>query len=206
MNQPQELQLLPEVWEAFATDIENYTNKFLSLSKASTESTIAMCEVLHEAKSVLNKEDRSWETPFDEVCRRIGYPRSKSGLAPAIKKYLRIGACADRFKPYLDKLPNSWTTLYEITQLEPDKFNELIEAGEITAQLTGPGLKRLIDGKDVDKETSPKITLVFPDDVAAETVSMLCKELEALRINSEFSIQLNPTALKLQPNDGHSYG
>jgi hypothetical protein len=186
-----------EIWATLTDQVKTYATQFLNLSKTSTEKTIDMCEVLFNAKNSLEFRD------FDNLCLAVGY---EGWDASAIKKYVRIGACADQFRPYLDRLPNSWTTLYQITQLEPDLFNKAIEEGKITSATLGKDILLIKQNRTEEKEPDPRINIIFDNDVNKELIEAVCKELEALKIDFKFAIQLNKMAKDMLDNDGTNYG
>lgn len=109
----------------------------VSLAKASTENTLAMCEAYYQAKSALGSE-------FSALCAAISHDENSS----TIKKYILIGRNAERFKPYLDRLPNTWTTLYELTRLDRSEFQQLIEHGKINQLTTGAEVKSILKHRE----------------------------------------------------------
>ncbi len=99
------------------------------------------------AKATLPKAD------FLKFCNEIGQKATDS----TIRKYLAIGCAYDKFIEYADKLPNSWTTLYLITQIPADIFSELIKGNESLTNLRGAQIKRMISigsGSNCNDENS----------------------------------------------------
>jgi len=141
---------------ALPPEIERYTQEFLSFAKASTQNTIAMCELLNRAKvEFRDKEKNNKNKLFNLLCESIGY--QKGANDPTIKKYVRIGESAERFRPYIDRLPNSWTTLYEITQLDSKTFEDAIDNGTINIKMIGRDVKTL------KQQSNPKTTKRIAD-------------------------------------------
>jgi hypothetical protein len=183
---------------AVAVEIEKYSKQFLSLAKASTENTVAMCEVLHKAKLEF-KEKHNDKQLFQALCKHVGY--TKGANDPTIKKFLRIGECAERFKPYLDRLPNSWTTLYEITQLDTELFDHAIENGAINIKMIGKEVRSLkqinqpkIEKPAISPDKKPSIEIILDADIDKSMLDGLCKELEALKFNFKIEIKANDVA------------
>ena len=79
-----------------------------------------MCKVVYEAKHTLTKDN------FDSFCREIGQKSSD----PTIRKYIAIGEKYYDFINYADKLPNAWTTIYNLTLINSNTFLALIAANE----------------------------------------------------------------------------
>ncbi len=80
-----------------------------------------------------------------------------------IRKFIAIGKVFPRFIDLADQLPSAWTTLYQITQIPADDFDEYIESGERLDALTGKRLavytQKTRDASDI---TQP---LVYESDV-----------------------------------------
>ena len=116
----------------FATEIAGFT-------KASTQNTIAMCEVFFKAKHELGAE-------FSSLCSALNYTADSS----TIKKYILIGEKAELFKPYLDRLPNTWTTLYQMTHLNGDELQQLLSNGQLNQATTGAQIKSVLKKRQVE--------------------------------------------------------
>lgn len=183
--------------QSTTAEIEQYSQQFLSLAKASTENTVAMCEVLHKAKQAFKEKDTK-NVLFRELCKSIGYENGAND--PTIKKFLRIGESAERFRPYLNRLPNSWTTLYEITQLDNALFERAIEDGAINIKMLGKEVRSLkqsaLPSEKLtalpEKKASIQISLAANTD--KNTLENLLKELETLKLNYQLEIQTNNIA------------
>ena len=77
---------------------------------------------------------------FDSFCREIGQKSSD----PTIRKYIAIGEKYYDFINYADKLPNAWTTIYNLTLINSNTFLALIAANENFAIMTAKKIKLLI--------------------------------------------------------------
>lgn len=116
------------------TDCERLVNEFTGFAVKTAQSTVEMCRVVHDAKTSLAKED------FLKFCEGIGHKTEDS----TIRKYLLIGANYERLIKYAELLPNSWTSIYTITQLPPDVFEALALTGNSMANMTGAQIKALM--------------------------------------------------------------
>ena len=55
-----------------------------------------------------------------------------------VRKLKKIGEEFTRFQPFLDKLPNTWTTLYELASMDKEDFARVVDAGVLhPCQLNG---------------------------------------------------------------------
>jgi hypothetical protein len=85
-------------------------------------------------------------------CAQVGLDRK----SPTFRKYRQIGEHAHRFVHHMNTLPSAYTVLFQITTLDPDKFEEMIANEQITPSLSLEKFKELTN-------TSTKI--VDPDAV-----------------------------------------
>jgi hypothetical protein len=187
-------------------EVEKYAQQFLTFAKASTENTISMCELLNNAKIELKqKENNQKNELFNALCKSIGY--SKGANDPTIKKFVRIGECANRFRPYIDKLPNSWTTLYEITQLDNGLFEHAIENGAINIKMIGREVKSLkqINQPQIEKKVEviakkPAVLITLENDADKTIIDAFLKELEVLKFSYKFELSANDVAQNILKN------
>ena len=96
--------------------IEQYVVEFQSFARKTAESIICMAEVVFKAKQELRKLDSKGDKAhehFSRFCEAIGYNKKTS----TIRKLEQIGEMAGMLKSHADKLPNTWTTLYTLSQL-----------------------------------------------------------------------------------------
>ena len=159
------------------TEREHFYSQYSLFAVKTAQSTVEMCRVVFEAKEELSKEE------FSEFCTDIGH----KGEDSTIRKYLAIGAAYERLIQYADKLPNSWTSIYTITQIPSETFNALAQVGESFAQLSGNQIKALVeinsDSKNVETTTE------VPSSEATTTSSTEDAQ-KSLESNSETSSEV----------------
>jgi hypothetical protein len=119
-----------------------------------------MCRVVSDAKDQLSREE------FSEFCTDIGH----KGEDSTIRKYLAIGAAYERLIQYADKLPNSWTSIYTITQIPSDTFNALAQVGESFAKLSGNQIKALVE-INTESKRAPSTDVTSSAKTTSEVVS-----------------------------------
>ena len=139
---------------------EQLVSDYTLFAVKTAQSTVEMCRVVFEAKEELSNDE------FSNFCIDIG--RKKTD--PTIRKYLAIGAAYDRLIQYADKLPNSWTSIYTITQIPSETFNALAQVGESFAKLSGNQIKALVEINSVSKK-SPSTDATSSAKTTAEVVS-----------------------------------
>lgn len=128
----------------FLTDKEKFVQDFHLCAKKTAQATLEMCKVVHEAKYTLTKDN------FDSFCREIGQKSSDS----TIRKYLAIGEKYDDFINYADKLPNSWTSIYKITQIDSTTFSALVSSDNSFATMRAKDIDLLINSNSPSSSNS----------------------------------------------------
>ena len=109
------VKLIPNQSEAVKSLAEQY-RKF---AKASSEDILGLAETVYVANQELNMRY------LEEFYREVGLD-PKSGTARKLKE---IGEKLTRFQPYLEKLPNTWTTIYVLAKMQDHEFQRVVESG-----------------------------------------------------------------------------
>lgn len=131
----------------YISDCERLINEFTDFAVKTAKSTLEMCRVVHDAKNMLTKDE------FLKFCEGIGHKTEDS----TIRKYLIIGANYERLIKYADLLPNSWTSIYALTQLPPEVFQAHALTGTTMANMTGAQIKALMaPPASAEKPNSPR--------------------------------------------------
>ena len=63
----------------------------------------------------------------------------KDGLLS--RKLKAIGKVKTRFAPFVDRLPNSWTTLYELAVLSSEEFKSVVDSGLLSPFVTSQQIR-----------------------------------------------------------------
>ena len=120
--------------------MDELINEYQSSTKSAVENILTMCRAV---KEIDEKREGNLINDFDVMyfCATVNLdPKSST-----YRKYRKIGAYADKFQQYIDCLPSAYTVLFQITTLEPEKFEQLIEANQITPSLSLEQLKILVN-------------------------------------------------------------
>lgn len=128
----------------FLTDKEQFVQDFHGFAKKTAKSTLEMCKVVYDAKYTLTKDN------FDSFCSEIGQKSSDS----TIRKYLAIGEKYDDFINYADRLPNSWTSIYKITQIDSTTFSALVSTDNTFATMRAKDIDLLINPNKASQSKS----------------------------------------------------
>ena len=161
------------------TQREHFVSQYSHFAVKTAQSTVEMCRVVHEAKVNLMKDE------FLAFCGDIGHKSEDS----TIRKYLAIGSHYERLIQYTTLLPNSWTSIYEITQIPSDAFDALVSTGSSMANLKGAQIKLL---KDANKKSDAATT-------AASTAIDATAATAADSVNSDAAATTADTAAVATP-------
>ena len=119
----------------FLTDKERFLQDYNSFAKKTAQSLLEMYKIVYDAKQTLTKIN------FESFCKEIGQ-KSSDGT---IRKYLAIGEKYDDFINYADKLPNRWTTIYDLTLIDNNTFMAIVNANESFATMSAKNIKSLVN-------------------------------------------------------------
>lgn len=168
------------------SDREHFFSQYSLFAIKTAQSTVEMCRVVFEAKEQLSRDE------FSNFCTDIGH----KGEDSTVRKYLAIGAAYDRLIQYADKLPNSWTSIYTITQIPSETFNALAQVGESFAKLSGNQIKALVeintDNKKAPSTDATSSAKTNVEVVSSETPTASSNEdaQKSLESNSETSSEV----------------
>jgi hypothetical protein len=121
--------------EHHVTERERLYSEYSNFAVKTAQSTVEMCRVVFEAKNGLSR------TEYSEFLSDIGHKSETS----TIRKYLAIGAQYDKLIQYTKLLPNSWTSIYTITQLASDTFDALAATDTDMSKMSGKEIKTLLE-------------------------------------------------------------
>jgi hypothetical protein len=152
----------------YMSERDKYKTEFNLWSKKTAQSTLEMCRVVYEAKHELESQD------FLKFCNEIG----RKGEDATARKYLKIGEKYDQFYQYAELLPNSWTSIYEITQLPSEIFEALVTTENSMANMTGAQIKELM-GKGVDDKSQSSAATNSPTPTTAQTSTEASNVIDA---------------------------
>jgi|LauGreDrversion4_2_1035121.scaffolds.fasta_scaffold49483_2 hypothetical protein len=113
--------------------VDAYVSEFNLFAAKTADAIIGMGRVVFRAKQNLGSD-------FAKFCEDIRFKEKSS----AIRKLEQIGRKADFLEKYADRLPNTWTTVYRLTQLGNDVLETAIEKGAVHATMTGIDAGKLL--------------------------------------------------------------
>jgi hydroxymethylpyrimidine/phosphomethylpyrimidine kinase len=170
------------------TLVDTLIAKYQSSTKSAVESILAMSETVSE----LNKKYRDQlinSSDLDYFCLSVQLNRKGSQF----RKFVCIGDHAAKFREYVETMPQAISVLYELTTLNPETFELLIEQEKIKPNLTLNQLKGLVHKtkKVIVKNNFDALTLNFVlDDVSESTKQLLSEFYAKLKLCKDISFTL----------------
>ena len=172
----------------FVSARERFFSEYSKFAVKTAQASLEMCRVVYEAKKELASQD------FLKFCNEIG----RKGEDSTVRKYLKIGEKYDQFYQYSELLPNSWTSIYEITQLPSDVFEALVATDNSMANMTGDQIKSLKENDSSTKPSTPdssSVPLTMPSTNVKKSASSITNE-------SEQSVDSDSTDTTVDAADG----
>ncbi|TXG75796.1 hypothetical protein E6Q11_06680 [Candidatus Dojkabacteria bacterium] len=149
------------------TERERLYSEYSNFAVKTAQATVEMCRVVYEAKNGLSSSE------YSDFLKDIGH----KGETSTIRKYLAIGSQYDKLIQYTNLLPNSWTSIYTITQLSSDTFDALATTDTDMSKMSGKEIKSLLDmSKPITPKTSASSSSVKSSVVASQSVATSNKQ------------------------------
>jgi hypothetical protein len=142
--------------------VDQLIGRYFDDTKNALENIIRMCESvakMHTAymDQVISSHD------IDYFCMSVGLQKNKSQY----RKYICIGNNAEKFRDHIERMPLAISVLYELTTLNSDTFELLINSGKIHPELTLSEVK-ILANKPKRTSTQTKTKNIRP----VQTVSI----------------------------------
>ena len=168
--------------------LDSFIQRYLLQTKSTLENLFNVCETLRELDDSV-KNLKLELSDLDYFCHKVGLNKSGS----TYRKYVCIGKKVDLLREYIDTIPSSVSTIYEICTLDSDKFEELVRVQLITQTTTLHELKELTgkvcSSKKTKTSTDDFLNIHFDfDSLTDKSKNDLVKFFKVLSSNTEFKI------------------
>lgn len=100
---------------------DEYVRRYQQSTKNAIEGILNMGEAVHEIYTKFKSKELS-EDDLKYFCKSVNLDSKGSSF----RKYKAIGRNADKFRLYMDKLPSSFSVLYEMATLDADDFEKYV--------------------------------------------------------------------------------
>lgn len=167
------------------TVVNDYINHYQQYTRNTVENILKLSSLIVEMK----EKEQSGELDKSDMkyfCFSVGLKREGS----TFRKFEQIGKHSETFLKYIDKLPDSYTVLYEITTLDPDKFEELMSKNQITSYVTLKDIKELGNKSTKPNGERVSFTVTFDKKMNQSTKQSLISIIKELHSLEEVIIEV----------------
>lgn len=133
------------------------------------------------------KSDKLKEDDLNYFCASVNLDKNSS----TYRKFLCIADKAEIFMSHLEKLPASYTILYEITTLDSEKFEKLVNDDRFTRFITLKEVKAIADKKSASLQYLNADSIVIKFDqslISASTRALLENFLKRISLVKEVKV------------------
>lgn len=119
-----------------------YVKQYRVSESRSAREILTMGRLIYEASKSLNSAD------FSDFCEDIGYKDYSS----VIRKFIVIGKIQPRLIAHAELLPASWSSIYALTQIPAQAFENMIHMNRSFKELTVSEVTKLVkETRDLNK-------------------------------------------------------
>ena len=121
-------------FEVISPIVQTYLDRYNFAIRKTAQSVLELAATLLEAQEELGPVD------FTIFLREVGFNEDSS----TFKKFIAIAKKKHALEPHLEKLPNAWTTIYQLAKLNSDQFEDIANSGLLTPYLTGNAINNML--------------------------------------------------------------
>jgi hypothetical protein len=166
---------VPNGNSVMSPQIAKYVDRYNTFLAKTAESILGLAETLIEAETTLNGVD------FAIFCDNAGIEKGGSTYT----KLKKIGDTAARFKPFMTKLPNTWTTIYKLAKLDAASFDRI--AAKLSPFITATEIDTFL-GAEKGCGTKRSDLMIDLDTLDLQQKSAFYSALQELKKKYGFSI------------------
>ena len=123
---------------------DEYVRRYQQSTKNAIEGILNMGEAVYEIYTKFKSKELS-EDDLEYFCKSVNLDSKGSSF----RKYKAIGRNADKFRLYMDKLPSSFSVLYEMATLDADDFERFVVKTTFSKGMTLEMMKKLMSKNSV---------------------------------------------------------
>ena len=129
--------------------VKALVSRYKSLLKQSGSTIIDQAKAVFEAEDTFGRRD---QIAFYEA---VGLDPDSS----TVRKLKTVGKYVTRFEPHSDKLPQTWTTLYDLAKLSADEFRKVIDSGCLNPHVTAQQIRDVVRGKKAPRPRAKRAAI-----------------------------------------------
>jgi len=123
---------------------DEYVRRYQQSTKNAIEGILNMGEAVYEIYTKFKSKELS-DSDLEYFCESVNLDSKGS----TFRKYKSIGRNADKFRIYMDKLPSSFSVLYEMATLDAEDFERYVVKTSFSKEITLEHLKKMMNKSSV---------------------------------------------------------
>jgi hypothetical protein len=108
-----------------------YAERYQTFLNQTAEAILSLTETVFEASTNLNPDE------FIQFKEEVGL-----NSRATVSKFIAIGKKVSLLRPYTDRLPHAWTTLYRLVQLKQFQFDKV--KSSLSTDMTAADIERIL--------------------------------------------------------------
>jgi hypothetical protein len=170
--------------------VDIYISRYLNQTKSAVENLISISEIIYDMNSKVECGELTMND-LNYFCINVGLTTNSSYF----RKHVCIGRKADFLKSLIDKIPSAVSTVYEITTVEPELIEKLVELEKIQPATTLAELKSLTLKTPINIQSNKPVTTSFIkidfkiDKLSSEIKIKLLDFFNQIKIYNELKIE-----------------
>jgi hypothetical protein len=104
---------------------------------------------------------------------------------------MTIGEKVARFQPFVDRMPNAWTTVYKLALLENHEFDRVTKSELFTPLMTAGDVNLIVNGKPETKEEGHRDLTIDLSGLERSAKIELYRKVKALEEKFKFRLTLS---------------
>jgi hypothetical protein len=170
--------------------VDIYISRYLNQTKSAVENLISISEIIYDMNSKVEHGELTM-SDLNYFCINVGLITNSSYF----RKHVCIGRKADFLKSLIDKIPSAVSTVYEITTIEPELIEKLVESEKIQPATTLAELKSLTLKTSTNIQSNKPVTTSFIkidfkiDKLSSEIKMRLLDFFNQMKIYNELKIE-----------------
>jgi len=155
---------------------DEYVRRYQRSTKNAIEGILNMGEAVYEIYTKSKSGELS-QGDLEYFCKSVNLDSKGSSF----RKYKAIGRNADKFRFYMDKLPSSFSVLYEMATLDAEDFERYVVRTSFSKEITLEHLKKMMNKSSV----LTKNKLLNPPSLRSKplAISKIIKKINRLNIS-----------------------
>ena len=174
------VEIVPIGTEIESPKYAHFVEQYKLFAKKTAENIIRLAETLYIAEDQLAPSD------FRRFCVDVGLEYDGS----TFRKLRAIGEKVSRFAPFVDRMPNTWTTVYKLASLKENEFDRVTRSDLFTPFMTAADVNQIV-GTSKPKSGHHHDLIIDLDGLDESVKIDLYRKVKALEQQFKFTLTVS---------------